>query len=64
MLKNVEPTEEAYRSLMMLRNKSNEIAANAATFSKAPAPIDFDSYKKKLKFTSSAVDALEVRFFF
>lgn len=28
-------------------------------FDKAPAPIDFDSYKKKLKFTSPAVAALE-----
>jgi hypothetical protein len=28
---------------------------------KAPAAIDFSAYKKKLKFTSSAVDALEVR---
>jgi hypothetical protein len=27
---------------------------------KDPLPIDFSAYKKKLKFTASAVDAIEV----
>ncbi len=34
--------------------------ANSAKFVKDPSPIDFSAYKKKLKFSSTAVDKLEV----
>eukprot|EP01031_Cornospumella_fuschlensis_P031548 gene31548-38131_t len=47
------------RSLNLLRGKSNEIAAAHAKFGRAPEPVDFAAYKKKLRFTSSAVEALE-----
>ena len=47
------------RSVNALRGKANEIAASAGKYGKAPAAIDFGAYKKKLKFTAGAVDALE-----
>lgn len=47
------------RSVNMLRGKANEIASSASKYAKAPAPIDFSAYKKKLKFTAAAVDSLE-----
>ena len=47
------------RSVNMLRGKANEIAGNASKYAKPPAPIDFSAYKKKLKFTGAAVEALE-----
>lgn len=47
------------RSLNILRGKANEITSNHAKFASNPSPIDFESYKKKLRFTSSAVDSLE-----
>ena len=37
------------------------VQSDTAKYVKEPAAIDFSAYKKKLKFTSSAVDALEVR---
>jgi hypothetical protein len=37
--------------------------AQSAKYSAAPEAIDFSTYKRKLQFTSSAVDALEVIYF-
>jgi hypothetical protein len=37
------------------------IKGNASKYMKEPAPIPFDAYKGKLKFTGSAVDSLEVK---
>lgn len=47
------------RSVNFLRGKANEIAANSGKYAKAPAAIDFGTYKKKLKFTAAAVETLE-----
>ncbi|RYH30495.1 hypothetical protein EON65_04995 [archaeon] len=47
------------RALNLLRGKSNEITAAHAKFGRAPEPVDFAAYKKKLRFTSSAVETLE-----
>ena len=49
----------AVRSLQVLRGKANTIASDSAKFVKAPAAIDFDAYRSKLKFTSAAVKDLE-----
>lgn len=51
---------EAKRVLNVFRNKANEIAAaHAKVAGRAPEPVNFSAYKNKLKFTSSAVEALE-----
>ena len=49
----------AVRSLQVLRGKANSIAADSAKYVKAPAAIDFDSYRSRLKFTADAVGSLE-----
>jgi heme oxygenase len=51
---------EILRSLNMLRAKSNEILSTSSKLQQDNnEKIDFDSYKKKLKFTSAAVGNLE-----
>ncbi len=47
------------RSLNLLRARSNEVAAAAGKYGAAAEKIDFAAYKQKLRFTASAVDALE-----
>ena len=49
----------AVRSLQVLRGKANTIAADSAKYVKAPAAIDFESYRARLKFTADAVGDLE-----
>ncbi len=49
----------AVRSVNLLRNKANAVTADAAKYVKAPAPIDFSAYTKRLKFTGSAVNDLQ-----
>ena len=49
----------AVRSVNVLRGKANAITADAAKWVKAPAAIDFDAYKKRLKFTGNAVGDLQ-----
>jgi hypothetical protein len=53
---------EAKRSVTMMRAKANEVSAKAVIYMKDPAPIPFDTYKSKLKFTSSAVDKLQAAY--
>jgi hypothetical protein len=50
------------RSLSLLRAKSNEILSTSAKLNQEKTDINFDSYKKKLKFTSNAVNSLESTF--
>lgn len=50
---------DVLRSLNLLRAKANEILSTAAKLNQEPAEIQFDSYKKKLKFTAGAVNSLE-----
>lgn len=47
------------RQINLLRGKANEFMDNSAIYMKAPEPINFDAYKKQLKFTAAAVDALQ-----
>ena len=58
ILNKVESTD-VKRTINLLRGKANEIATSSGKFVKPAAPIDFGSYKSKLKFTSAAVDSLE-----
>jgi hypothetical protein len=51
-------SNDVRRTLNFLRGKSNEIVSNAAKFGEVEK-IDFSAYKKKLRFTGSAVDTLE-----
>ena len=53
---------EAKRSVTMMRAKANDISAQATKYMKEPAPIAFDTYKNKLKFTGSAVDTLQAAY--
>ena len=39
------------------------LQTNSSKFVKAPEPIDFNAYKAKLKFSATAVEALEVLLF-
>ena len=57
LLSKVAPADA--RGLNVLRAHANELTANHSKFSAAPVAIDFAGYKKKLRFTSPAVDALE-----
>lgn len=50
---------EVQRSLNLLRARANEILSTSSKYSEQPEKIDFEGYKKKLKFTASAVSALE-----
>lgn len=50
---------EVKRSLNLLRARANEITSAAGKYSQEVHPIDFQAYKKNLKFTGSAVDSLE-----
>mmetsp|Transcript_21117 Transcript_21117/g.29296 ORF Transcript_21117/g.29296 Transcript_21117/m.29296 type:complete len:162 (+) Transcript_21117:279-764(+) len=53
---------EINRSLNHLRATANEVTANSVKYVKPTEPIPFDYYKGKLKFTSSAVEALEAAY--
>jgi len=52
-------SNDVRRTINMLRAKANEMTASSAKYNKEPEQIDFAGYKKKLRFTASAVDALE-----
>mmetsp|Transcript_45810 Transcript_45810/g.97734 ORF Transcript_45810/g.97734 Transcript_45810/m.97734 type:complete len:159 (-) Transcript_45810:89-565(-) len=47
------------RRVNMLRAKAFEVSASSSKYLKEPEAIDFAAYKNKLRFTSSAVEALE-----
>jgi hypothetical protein len=49
----------AQRAVQSLRGKANAVAAENAKFVKATAAIDFDFYKKRLKYSGDAVSKLE-----
>ncbi len=47
------------RSVQSLRGKANVIASESAKNVVAPAAIDFNAYRKKLRYTGDAVNNLE-----
>jgi len=49
----------AQRAVQALRGKANAVAAENAKFVRATAAIDFDAYRKRLKYTGDAVGNLE-----
>lgn len=52
---------EVKRTINLLRAKTNEIVATSGKLGEAEK-IDFGGYKKKLRFTATAVDALEAAY--
>mmetsp|Transcript_4589 Transcript_4589/g.9301 ORF Transcript_4589/g.9301 Transcript_4589/m.9301 type:complete len:159 (-) Transcript_4589:155-631(-) len=61
ILSKVE-SADVKRSINLLRAKANEITSNSSKYLKEPEAIDFNAYKNKLKFTGSAVQALEAAY--
>mmetsp|Transcript_67956 Transcript_67956/g.189827 ORF Transcript_67956/g.189827 Transcript_67956/m.189827 type:complete len:159 (-) Transcript_67956:18-494(-) len=58
ILTKIDHPEVKHR-LNLLRAKANEISGNSNKYLKTPAPVNFEAYKNKLKFTGAAVDSLK-----